>query len=246
MKRKLAILLAALLMLFVFSGFSAETVTTDSSVYADGFLSAEEIAALEAKIETLENERAVDMLIVFTDQPESDDEVEATAQIANSYMARGGGLGETGEVILLYVDMKNRAVRVFENNELHDKFLLSESETDAIVNGISADLTAGAYAEAASKAVDLVSSKTKPGFFKTVWSWLIIGLGGAGAASGIAVGSHSASVPVSKRQYMKGGKVNVLAMKELPRGTTTETRHVEKSVESGSSENGGHGSSANF
>lgn len=228
MKKRIFCLIAALVMLFVLAGFSAAELSTGHSVYADGFMTAEEIEKLEEQISAVETERGIDILVVFTDQPETGDDEQDAAALVSDYIKAGGGLGETKETILFYADMKNRHFRIFENNTDNSKFRLKSSALDAIVEAVVPEMKADLYYTAASRAVERISDKTKPGFFKTLWSRLLIGLGGAGAASGIAVGAHKSTPSVSKRHYMKGGKAETLAMKEFFTGSTTETRHVEE------------------
>ena len=257
MKKFLAVLTLTLLTAAVLSGFNfAGAATAGTYVYDDGdYLTDAEEAEIQAAIEAAAKKTSADILVVFTDDPSTDDENAAAEDIAESWANKGLGYGKEQETIVFYVDLKNSNVCVDEYNGEGD-YRMTSSEINGILGNettITA-LSSGNYASATLQAVSDIRSAAKPGFFHTIVAWLLCGAAGGGISTLIGVGKHGGSTKVSRRYYLKEGKAAVLSSNERFVNTTREvidhstdnaSADPEKSAGAGTKENH-QGGSASF
>ncbi len=237
-----------IVLLSVFCAFSAAAEAGGDWISDDGgFLSQEAKDSLNQKISEVREEIGMDLMVVFTKDPADDDVVSAADRIIKEAASSGLGYGENKDIALFYVDMENRNFRV-QTYSTADGDRISQDKTDSIVKSLTSSMADGDYDSAAEIFVNGIRKAGKKGFLKTVWSWLLFGLGGGGIASKIAVGSHNARAFVPKRHYLKSGKLNVTKKEDRFDRTTREVRQIEKSTPSGDgkSSTGHSGSSGSF
>ncbi|GEM_PF-3482437 len=222
MRKYLSYILLLILACTILCGFSfPKDMSSNCYVYDEGdFLTAAEEAQIQAAIESV-NTKA-DILVVFTDRPESADERACAENIAKAWRDAGYATKKNRETVVFYVDMANRR---FFTNEYNDKekWLVSDEEIDSITYAVRSDMSAGRYGSAALTAVEYIGEYAKPGFFQTVWAWLMSGAFGGGLATLIGVGSHNKSSKVARRYYLKDQEVQILASNEFYTGSTQRT-----------------------
>ena len=126
-------------------------------------------------------------------------------------------------LIVFYVNVNTRDSIVNERDS-DDDFALKKGEIDSILNAVNDDLANANYFSASLNAVEEIASAAKPGFFSTVWAWLLIALGGSGIATRVGVGSHKKVTRIGKRHYMKDGKPVTVKKDDVYTHTTTETK----------------------
>ncbi|MBQ6550480.1 MAG: TPM domain-containing protein [Lachnospiraceae bacterium] len=208
MRRKAAFFLLTVFAVFMLSGFTG-TFTEGSTnyVYDEAHLfSQAKIDELNEYITSVRDKAKSDFLVVTTNEPEYDDEIEAAEAIAHAWRDAGNGYGKDHQVIVFYIDIKNRNARLMEYND-REKWRLSDSEIDEINSYILNDMVNGNYGTAAGKAIQGAAECAKPGFFERIWGWITVGIAGGGAASGIALGTHNAKTTTPVRYYMRDQRV---------------------------------------
>ena len=242
MKRRLAAVLAAFWAVLLLCGFSSTFSTgTANYVYDEAnILSEADEAKLNEYIASVRDKTKSDFLVVTTQNPTTDDLIDAAEAITHAWVQAGNGYGEDHQVSLFYVDMKNRGYYLQEYNA-REKWRLSNSEIDEITYSIEGYLRNGDYGTAAGKAIEAAAECAKPGFFQQIWGWLTAGLAGGGIASGIAVGTHNTRSTTPVRHYMSGQRLETTRNEDHFTHTTTVVQpKVQVETHSGSSGGGGH------
>ncbi len=260
MKKLLSVFVLAMIVMATLCGFAFPAdMSGDRYVYDEGdYLSASEEAEIQAAIEQVSGDIKADILVIFTDQPESDSERNCAENAAKRWRDAGYASKKKQETIVFYVDMANR--RFFTNEyNAKEKFRLTDADIDNITYAVLPYMSAGDNGAAALTAVEAIGEYGRPGFFQTFWAWLMSGCIGGGIATMIGVGSHNAArTHVTRRYYLKDHAVNVVASSEFFTGSTERTidhtpqQRTESSsgssgiTHSSSGSSGNHGGGASF
>ena len=242
MRRKAAFFLLTVFAVFMLSGFTG-TFTEGSTnyVYDEAHLfSQAKIDELNEYITSVRDKAKSDFLVVTTNEPEYDDVIDAAEAISHAWRDAGNGYGKDHQVIVFYIDMKNRAYYLQEYND-REKWRLSDSEMDEIAYNVESYLKDGAYGQAAGIAIQTSAEYAKPGFFERIWGWITVGLAGGGAASGIALGTHNAKTTTPVRYYMRDQRVYTGRREDQFTHTTTVVQPKQTYTSGGGSSGGGGG-----
>lgn len=259
MKKLLSIFVLTMIVMATACGFAFPAdMSGGRNVYDEGdFLTASEEAEIQAAIDEVSASIKADILVVFTDKPESANERACAENIAKKWREAGYATKKKQETIVFYVDMANR--RFFTNEyNAKEKYRLTDGDIDNITYAVRSYMSAGDNGAAALKAVEAIGEYGRPGFFQTIWAWLMSGCIGGGIATMIGVGNHNAArTHVPRRYYLKDHAVNVVASSEMFMGTTERTidhtpqQRTESSSDAGvthssSGSSGNHGGGASF
>ena len=242
MKRRFAAVILAFWAVLLLCGFSSTfTQGTTNYVYDEAnILSEADEAKLNEYIASVRDKAKSDFLVVTTQNPATDDLIDAAEAITHAWVQAGNGYGEDHQVILFYVDMANRGYYLQEYNA-REKWRLSNSEIDEITYSIEGYLRNGDYGTAAGKAIEAAAECAKPGFFQRIWGWLTAGLAGGGIASGIAVGTHNTRSTTPVRHYMAGQRLATTRNEDHFTHTTTVVQPKVTVENQGGSMGGGGG-----
>ena len=133
MKKLLSVFVLAMIVMATLCGFAFPAdMSGDRYVYDEGdYLSASEEAEIQAAIEQVSGDIKADILVIFTDQPESDSERNCAENAAKRWRDAGYASKKKQETIVFYVDMANR--RFFTNEyNAKEKFRLTDADIDNI------------------------------------------------------------------------------------------------------------------
>ena len=232
MKRRFAAVILAFWAVLLLCGFSSTfTQGTTNYVYDEAnILSEADEAKLNEYIASVRDKAKSDFLVVTTQNPATDDLIDAAEAITHAWVQAGNGYGEDHQVILFYVDMANRGYYLQEYNA-REKWRLSNSEIDEITYSIEGYLRNGDYGTAAGKAIEAAAECAKPG----------AGLAGGGIASGIAVGTHNTRSTTPVRHYMAGQRLATTRNEDHFTHTTTVVQPKVTVENQGGSMGGGGG-----
>ena len=235
MKKYLSYVLISALAILMLCGFNfAADAKAGVYVYDDGdYIPASEEAQIQSAIEEVRDKAKTDILVVFTGNPSTGNNRADAESIVNAWVNGGRGYGDKHNTVLLYVNMdENNGRGVFIDEYVSDeKFRLKDAEIDAILDGPVYDCLAnGSYGRAAYEFVSEAADYAKPGFFETIWSWLLVGLGGGGIATGVGKGRHNAKSKVSKRHYLEAKSMTMSRVNDTFAGTTTVAHKIQQNT----------------
>lgn len=246
MKKSILGLIASLVLVFVLAGTCDKASAGGVYVFDDGeYLTADEEARIQSAIESVRDEVEADFLVVFTGNPATGYNRADAEAISEAWVKAGNGYGKDHETILFYVNMdpaNGRGVYIDEYSG-DGKPKLKDSEIDAILDGSAYyNLADGNYGSAALSFVREAADYAKPGFFETIWGWLVAGLGGGGIVTKIGVGKHQARTAVTKRHYLLENSLETIRKNDSFAGTTTIVRQIPRETppSGGSMHSGGN------
>lgn len=220
-------LIALLALLFISASGFASTAKSGTYVYDEADLLSETfISQLNDRIASIRDNIQSDVLVVYTNDDSQTDARSAAETIINTWVSRGNGYGEKHETVLFYVNMADRSYFIDEYNDANE-FRLSYDEIDEMKYTVEEDLRRGSYDGAALDFTTLAEQNMKPGFFQRVWSWILMGLLGGGAAMGIAKGSHNnvTGVPIS---FYRRREIEDRGSNDIFTGTTSMVRRIDQ------------------
>ena len=211
------------------------TIGASSSVHVDGgaYLTADEITAVEEKLNSIAEKNGLGIFVVFTDYTFADssklDDVDAARDEIRNYadkVLREKAAGQDGILLLVAFVDENHRYHVIEKDtdRLSKKFVENLEKTDSAV---TTKLSNGEYAEASKSFADEIDKELNPNILKALWWRFLAALGIGGAATGVAVGVHKGNAKTKKRHYLKDNSIQVLERNERLEGTETSTRELK-------------------